>query len=158
MFRPDDEKTVPKDFIRETATGPRIPTYDLRDQSALATIKANGIDLNMHQTLQFVLAENPSTGYSWELDKAAARGLWTADEEYVVAPQREDGRMMVGVPGVKKITITVGDQIGRSMFRAVYARPWEFKGFSANFDESQVEQRNLMNFQINVVQPPIGDL
>ena len=71
MFKPDDEKTVPRDYIRETANsasgkgGPRIPVYDLREQGALATIKANGIDLNFHQTLQFILAENPSTGYSW---------------------------------------------------------------------------------------------
>ena len=53
---------------------------------------------------------------------------------------------MVGVPGVKKITVTVGDKIGKTMFRAVNARPWEFKGFSEEFNETKVQEHNLVTF------------
>ena len=60
---------------------------------------------------------------------------------------------MVGVPGVKKITLTVGDKIGKTMLRAVYARSWEFKGFNEEYDEAKIQEHNLVTFQINVVDP-----
>ena len=53
---------------------------------------------------------------------------------------------MVGMPGVKKITIHVDDKkVGHSIFRAVYVRPWIWHGFE-NFNESDFGAWDLVTF------------
>ena len=55
------------------------------------------------------LAENPSTGYSWQLDKVAAKGLWVAEEKYE-HPDYDPVHPVVGRGGMKKVTIKVGNK------------------------------------------------
>ena len=53
---------------------------------------------------------------------------------------------MVGVPGVKKITLNINDEsrVGEAIFRAAYVRPGEWSGFGENFNENDFEARNLV--------------
>ena len=143
------QRNTLKDYMRETTvegSTTEIPMLDLRETEALHLLNSEGLKLRQNQKMQFLLPENPSTGFTWQLDTGASNGLWAAEEEYSesnVVP----GRRLVGAPGVKKITLTTGDQLGRSMFRAVYARPWEFKGFGADdFDSSTFTENNKAIF------------
>ena len=89
------------------------------------------------QTFEIIATENPSTGYSWQVDLSAAKGLWTLKEEFSHGPNLDGGRRLVGAPGHKKFTISAGEAVGRSIFRAANVRPWEFHGWSS-FDRSSV--------------------
>ena len=82
-----------------------------------------------------IMSENPTTGYTWQLDTKAARGIYTVTEVYE-APQF-DAENPVGVAGIKKIFLkATTERHGRSMFRAVNVRPWEFKkGFEGFNDQ-----------------------
>ncbi len=65
------------------------------------------------------LAENPSTGYSW--NATVTSGLTIVDDAYEAgaAPQG-----MVGAPGTH-YWILSGTAAGQQKFSAIYMRPWE---------------------------------
>ena len=54
----------------------------MREQGALENLKEVGLTVQTGQEITFYLAENPTTGHSWQLDKKSSKGLWTAEEEY----------------------------------------------------------------------------
>lgn len=75
------------------------------------------------------LAENPSTGYSW--NATASPGLTIADDRY---EQDATPEMMVGVGGIRTWTLVPG-HAGVFTFSAVYRRPWEnMTGGEERFD------------------------
>ena len=96
--------------------------------------------------IDFILAETPSTGFSWNIDRASAEGTWTVlSEEHVRATEESHDRM--AVPGVKKITLRMGEE-GTSMFRIVQSRSWEFKGWAEwkKTDEVNLSVRDFIQF------------
>ena len=99
--------------------------------------------------MRLIVAENPSTGYSWQLDAESAKGLWTTSEEYHAAMHAEG---MVGVPGHKTITLNfASDAMGVGVLRAVQARPWEWKGFNdESFKKESFAPRNIVEFSVKV--------
>ena len=130
-----------EDYARQNALDENVTLFDLREQGVFESLKAEALNLHQGQTIELLLAENPSTGFSWTLDKDSANGLWTAIEEHTAAPQT--GRYpMMGAPGVKKITIQVDTaKQGNSMFRAVYVRPWMWHGWES-FNEQDFAMGN----------------
>ena len=155
-FQKHIEKTKVLDFMRKSKEKHRASgkkenlALDLRETGAMAALQKEGLTLAPSSVIDFIMAENPSTGYSWQVDKESGAGLWKIESEEYVYPQESDG---VGVPGLKKVTVRVNDyKEGRSMFRAIHARPWEFKGWKKgeSVDKSQVNERDLVVFQIKV--------
>jgi inhibitor of cysteine peptidase len=65
------------------------------------------------------LAENPSTGYSW--NATVTSGLTIIDDAYEADPQSQG---MVGAGGTH-FWIVSGTSEGEQKFSAVYMRPWE---------------------------------
>lgn len=75
------------------------------------------------------LAENPSTGYSW--NATASPGLTIAADRY---EQNVTPEAMVGVGGIRTWTL-VPESAGVFTFSAVYRRPWEnVTGMEDRFD------------------------
>ena len=57
-----------------------------------------------------------------------------------------------GAAGIKKIFIKGSSgKHGRTMFRAVNVRPWEFKEGFANFDKANFSKENKVIFPIEVI-------
>ncbi|MDD1710787.1 MAG: protease inhibitor I42 family protein [Methanoregulaceae archaeon] len=65
------------------------------------------------------LAENPSTGYSW--NATVTSGLTIVDDAYEPNPASQG---MVGAPGTH-YWILSGTATGQQKFSAIYMRPWE---------------------------------
>ena len=72
------------------------------------------------ETIQIIVSENPSTGYSWLFDQDAAKGILSVDAEYFRPSLKQGDRRMVGSPGYKVFTVTAGSKSGRAPFRIAY--------------------------------------
>lgn len=68
------------------------------------------------------LSENPSTGYSWQLDQAASRGI--GPRVTIEDQGHQAGAALAGAPGVHHWTVH-GVSPGRAKAVFVYRRPWE---------------------------------
>lgn len=68
------------------------------------------------------LSENPSTGYSWQLDQAASRGI--GSRVSIEDRGHQAGAALPGAPGVHQWTVR-GVSPGRAKVVFVYRRPWE---------------------------------
>ena len=95
-------------------------TLDLRETGLIHALKTEGLTLAPGTSIDFLLAENPSTGYSWSVDKQASNNLWAVKSETHTKPSDEDSEVMVGLRGIKKITVEMGEKEGRSIFRALH--------------------------------------
>ena len=135
----------------EYANGHPMLTLDLRMPGALAKLENEGLTLKPGQTIEIFVNENPSTGYSWQIDKAGFHHYCSCNEHYY-APVTHGSTPVVGAPGVKAVTITAGYYKGTMHFRAVYARPWLFHGWD-NYDEHSVAPGMKMNFVVRVDSP-----
>ena len=148
-FHSYEEKVSVDDYMRNESL------IDLRETGALEALKKEGLHLIQHQDFEILVTENPSTGYSWQFDKDAAKGLWTIEQEYQDHRQSSEHHM-VGAPGLKHIAIHAHPTLeGEGIFRAVYARPWMFHGFD-DFKEEDYqgyEAKNLIQFSINISAP-----
>lgn len=67
------------------------------------------------------LPENPSTGYTWRIDRAASEGLGALS---IVDGGHLKGRAMPGAPGRRRWTIRAL-QPGVATVVFAYQRPWE---------------------------------
>ena len=98
------------------------------------------------------VSENPSTGFRWIVDEASTNDLFTIEDEFIY-PEVPAG--FVGAPGYRLFTLNVksrAPQNSEGKFRAVYERPWMFKGFDSNsFDESKYGERNLISIPVYVI-------
>lgn len=97
------------------------PSMDVNATPLLLNESMNGstIAVPLNTTLTLELAENPSTGYSWNLTTTS--GLRVAADEYVPATTNAT---IVGAGGIHRweiITVATGLQ----EITGVYARPWE---------------------------------
>lgn len=79
------------------------------------------------ERLQLTLAENPTTGYAWEITSAASPALETAANEYRL-PSCAEG--MVGCPGQRQWIFVARSQAEQSAvpLRLEYRHPWEKGG------------------------------
>ena len=84
-------------------------------------IEQNGenVTVPVESEVAISLAENPSTGYSW--NATASPGLTVADDRYRPNATPEG---VVGAGGTRTWTL-VPEQPGTFIFSAVYRRPWE---------------------------------
>lgn len=94
----------------------------------------NGTTANLENGTTFFLElpENPSTGYSWELELSP--GLSLLSEEYVTGepPERLE-QPIVGAGGLRLWGIKAIAEGGQQL-KGVYKRPWEEEtGFEKNF-------------------------
>jgi inhibitor of cysteine peptidase len=74
------------------------------------------ITVNSGSTFTIKLAENPSTGYSWNV--SSSPGLTIANSNYI------QGASMPGAGGTHEWTLQALVK-GQQQFTAVYKRPWE---------------------------------
>ena len=94
------------------------------------------------------VSENPSTGNTWIVDEQAAdvQGFNWSSEFYYPNDDLAWGR-----PGIRKFTFGLDwsyDMNGEApLFRAVYAKPWEFQGWE-NFDASNHLSAHFINLPI----------
>ncbi|WP_048051497.1 protease inhibitor I42 family protein [Methanosarcina soligelidi] len=81
----------------------------------------NGTSISLKNGENFTLQlrENPSTGYSWELN--VTEGLSVLSDEYIQDEAAED---KVGVPGTHSWIIQAVDQ-GSQQVNGIYKRSWE---------------------------------
>lgn len=75
--------------------------------------------MEVGETLEFTVPENPSTGYQWQLLKPL--DLFKTEETYQHT-EAEEG--MVGVGG-EKVFRFVAQKPGQELIDLVYVRPWE---------------------------------
>ncbi len=105
-----------------TTGGDRTPSTNVTAMTPLLLNESyNGstITAPLNTTLTLELAENPSTGYSWNLSTTS--GLRIAGDEYV--PSAANGTV-VGAGGLHRWRIeTVA--AGLQEITGVYVRPWE---------------------------------
>ena len=109
-------------------TGDRL--FDMRVLNTLNTVKEKGLKLKNDESVTLIVMENPSTGYSWQIDTEGVKGLWTVDAVHTAAERTERTRHFTGMPGTKTITLHAhATKEGEGVFRAAYVRPWEFTSF-----------------------------
>lgn len=91
---------------------------------ALTTAGAHAdevIRLSLGASRTIELPENPSTGYTWRIDRAASEGL---DRLAITDGGHRRGANMPGAPGKHRWTIRAS-KAGRATIRFDYQRPWE---------------------------------
>ena len=87
--------------------------------------------MKVGETYKLLLSENPTTGYTWQLNDGLNSDLISLESSYKTDAHAPG---MVGVGGVKEITIKALKS-GTGKFQAQNSRSWEFKGWD-NFDGS----------------------
>lgn len=93
--------------------------------SAGAQAAETSLRLTPGKSASIELAENPSTGYSWRVDRKASANL--AILRIGEGSARAGGARkppLVGAPGVHRWTIEALSK-GRARIEFVYERPWE---------------------------------
>ena len=108
-------------------------TLDKREE-----LKEDGLEMAPEEAQEFVVDANATTGFMWIWDKDSANGVFTVCGMYSEKPH-PDG--MVGAPGVEDFMLTVNEdaeQGDQAVFRAIYARPFEFAGWEG-VDSEAVE-------------------
>ncbi|MBP2133414.1 inhibitor of cysteine peptidase [Methanomicrobium sp. W14] len=88
--------------------------------SSMFTENDNGAvkDVNQGCTIYIELPENPSTGYSWEMNTG---GLTLVNDTYIPDSVSEN---MVGTGGIHKWELSTGEK-GDYSIEGIYKRPWE---------------------------------
>ena len=51
--------------------------YNLGEESTRDYLVANGLRLRPGETVKISIAENPSTGFQWQIDQSATNGFFT---------------------------------------------------------------------------------
>ena len=96
--------------------------YDfVANSESKADLERSGVVIGVGETATFILSQNLSTGYGWEINESVANGVYSVTSENKEAANT-DG--MFGVPGTKKITVN-GLKKGFATLQAAYVRPWE---------------------------------
>ena len=75
--------------------------------------------MKVGETLEFNAAENPSTGYQWQIMQPLH--LFKVEEQYLATEKSE---AMVGVGGKKTVKLTALKP-GQELIDLAYVRPWE---------------------------------
>ncbi len=115
------------------------PTGLMPPRQQVITEANNGttISLEKGETFYLRLDENPTTGYSWELN--LSQGLSLVSDKYC-PPESEKGEQpLVGAGGVHLWEIKA-DSEGTQQVTAVYSRPWE--------NETGTEDRFTLNVEV----------
>ena len=100
--------------------------YNLVTNSqAKSDLEKNGLTLSIGETATFILEQNLTTGYGWEINKNLANGLYSVTSEDKTA---SDSIGLRGSPGTKEITV-IGLMQGAATLQAAYVQPWMFHGF-----------------------------
>lgn len=100
-------------------------TPDTTSQDKMITENDNGnsIDLKKGHTFYLKLNENPSTGYSWQLN--LNRGLNLLSDKYHPFESSKNGKnFVVGAGGFHLWRIEAAAE-GDQQVTAIYKRPWE---------------------------------
>lgn len=93
-----------------------------RQQVVTETGNGTNINLENEETFYLRLQENPSTGYSWELN--LSQGLSLVSDKYYPPESEEGEEPLVGAGGVHLWEIKA-DSEGNQQVTAVYKRSWE---------------------------------
>jgi len=89
------------------------------------------IDLEKEETLYLRLKENPTTGYSWQLN--LSEGLSLLSDEYYPPESNETEQPLVGAGGVHLWEIKATAE-GSQQITGIYKRSWEnITGTEDNF-------------------------
>ena len=99
--------------------------YNLITNTAKAELESKGLTIAEGETATFILKQNLTTGYGWEINESIANGIYSVTSKDN-APVFTGG--LLGVPGTKEITIKALMQ-GYATLQAAYVRPWEFYGW-----------------------------
>ena len=96
----------------------------------------NGKTINLEngETFSLKLRENPSTGYSWQLN--LSQGLDILSDEYAQGPAPEG---YTGVPGTHQWEIKAIAE-GSQQVKGIYKRPWE--------NETGTEDKFILNVEV----------
>jgi predicted secreted protein len=81
---------------------------------------------NVEAPFEIALITNPSTGYGWQIDKAASSGLDSIDiEDLGTSPQpQSNGQPLIGAPVIRSWLVTA-HKPGNAQLVLSYARPPE---------------------------------
>ena len=93
-----------------------------RQQVVTEAGNGTSISLENEETLYLRLQENPTTGYSWELN--LSQGLSLVSDEYYPPESEEGEEPLVGAGGVHLWEIKA-DSEGNQQVMAIYKRSWE---------------------------------
>lgn len=108
-----------------------------RQQVVTEAGNGTNITLENEETFYLRLQENPTTGYSWELN--LSQGLSLISDKYYPPESREGEQTIVGAGGVHVWEIKA-DSEGIQQVTAVYRRPWE--------NETGTEDRFTLNVEV----------
>ena len=114
--------------VQLNSTTGNLQFFDLNDLDQREKLIRDGITLRIGDKVALMLEENPSTGYSWQIDDQSTLGLFTISAEHHQSTTYDQAGIRerrVGAPGQKVFTLT-GSKPGEAKFRAVYARLWEW--------------------------------
>jgi inhibitor of cysteine peptidase len=97
------------------ALASRFQPFDLPDGTVLTLAVDNG------KPFTIPLRENPTTGYSWQVEIGNPEAVAAVSSEYV-----QGGRPgMTGAPGMRLFTFKGNGHGGSSAIQFRYRRPWE---------------------------------
>lgn len=108
-----------------------------RQQVITEAGNGTNITLENEETFYLRLQENPTTGYSWELD--LSKGLSLVSDKYYPPESKEGEQPLIGAGGVHVWEIKA-DSEGIQQVTAVYRRSWE--------NESSTEDRFTLNVEV----------
>ena len=141
--------------------------HNLDDHDDRKFLETNGLILKPGQIGHFKAIENPSTGFTWQIDDTSCKDHIEIDAEYIPAPIKEKenihdegcnpmtgdcvqtgggfgggrggGKAMMGAPGHKEFHLKALKKEGRCVFRIALAKSWEFKSFEENNNLNVIE-------------------
>ena len=90
-------------------------------------LEANGINLNVGDSVKVVLEQSFGTGYTWQIDEASAQGLLSLSKEDV--RNLDQGMYLLGGASTLEVTLKALKP-GNAKFHAAKVRGWEFSGFT----------------------------
>jgi inhibitor of cysteine peptidase len=106
----------------------------LKNQAITEADNGKTINLENGETFYLKLKENPSTGYSWQLN--LSQGLNILSDEYIQDPAPEGYTGVSGTHQWKIKAITEGSQ----QIKGIYKRPWE--------NETGTEDKFILNVEV----------
>lgn len=111
-------------FIGTMLTGcAHLPSNQAESKSHVYMLQQQcpaNLTLAVGETLKFVVADNPSTGYSWKLRHT----LEYTEATSSYAPNKTEGYLIVGTGGTRTFYFKA-QTVGNETIHLIYTRSWE---------------------------------
>ena len=145
---PDYPRILREKVTVDEITGVETVALDLLNSFEETMITTRGFYLEAGQSVVFSVRENPTSGFTWQLDTSVINEAFTVTEEMVQDefPGLDQAFIdqMVGVSGVRYYTVVAADEAAVGEFSISLEREWE-----------DLPSEREFKFPVKVIEPTI---